>query len=157
MNLVDEGGVPSGRIPWRKESRVRSFSWFVAVAGLALTATQVSAQCYYIAPPRAPDMRNPGFYYTNPYGVIYGPNYYVRPPFPPYQGAILGPQKAAALAPYADNPQAFQQAIGEFNGFPRHLYARSPRDYFMADTDPATSPYNYGYAGYGARYDPCID
>jgi hypothetical protein len=142
---------------------VRSFSWLVAVAGLALSASQASAQCYYIAPPRAPDMRNPGFYYSNPYGVIYGPNYYVQPPFPPYQGAIpAGPSnrnQAASLAQYADNPAAFQQATGGggFGGFPRHLYARSPRDYFMANTDPATSPYNYGYAGYGARYDPCND
>jgi hypothetical protein len=29
-------------------------------------------------------------------------------------------------------------------GFPSHLYARSPRDYFMIDVDPANSPYTYG-------------
>ena len=152
---------------------MRSFSWLVAVAGLALSASQASAQCYYIAPPRAPDMRNPGFYYTNPYGVIYGPNYYVQPPFPPYQGAILAGPPAGRCSPgqCATNPaanqnglQAYSQGQGQgqaqgqgFGGFPRHLFARSPRDFFMANTDPATSPYNYGYAGYGARYDPCID
>jgi hypothetical protein len=128
-------------------------------------------------------MRNPGLYYTNCYGVTYGPNYFVRPPFPPYQGVIPGPSMcnkhgcgaggaggagaAQSLAPYANNPAAFQNAMqgygqsaaGQsqgFGGFPRHLFARSPRDYFMYDTEPMQSPYNYGYAGYSTRYD-CID
>jgi hypothetical protein len=112
---------------------VRSFSLLVAVAGLALSASQASAQCYYIAPPCAPDMRYPGFYYMNCYGVIYGPNWCVRPPFPPYQGALLGPSGYAA-----------EEA--KLNGFPRHLFARSPRDFFMVDTEPPASPYHYGNA-----------
>src|SRR5438046_647242 len=138
-------------LPRRKESRVRSFSWFVAAAGLALSASHVSAQCYYVAPPTAPDMRNPGYYYQNCYGVIYGPNYFVQPQFPPYQGVIPGPPKNAgpggqhSLAQYANNPEAFQKQMDvyylqqSFGGFPRHLFARSPRDFFMYDVGPAPS------------------
>jgi len=135
---------------------VRSFPWLVASACLALAASQASAQCYYIAPPTAPDMRNPGYYYQNCYGVIYGPNYWVRPPFPPYQGVIPGPPKQQQgphpMAQYAKNPEEFQKAMEmyykqqSFGGFPRHLWARSPRDYFMYDVGPAPSPYNYGAA-----------
>jgi hypothetical protein len=109
-------------------------------------------------------MRNPGYYYQNCYGVIYGPNYFVRPPFPPYQGAIPGPpNRGPGLMPYAQNPEAYQKAMEQYNGsqgfggFPRHPFARSPRDYFMYDNEPMNSPYNYGYAGTGARYDACND
>lgn len=151
---------------------MRSLSLLVAVTGVILCASHASAQCYYIAPPHAPDMRNPGFYYSNCYGVIYGPNYYVRPNFPPYQGVIPGPPRGKQphqFAQYTQNPQAFTAAMeeyykkakGSFGGFPRHLYARSPRDYFMVDTDPQPSPYNYGFAGSGglsgARGDGCND
>lgn len=144
-----------------------------AVFVLGLAASQASAQCYYIAPPQAPDMRNPGYYYQNCYGVIYGPNYFVRPPFPPYQGVIPGPPPGKhghgghggghGLAQYANDPAAFQKAMDKyyvtqsFGGFPRMPYVRSPRDFFMYDTDPSRSPYNYGYSGNGARYDGCND
>jgi hypothetical protein len=109
----------------------------------------------------------------NPYGVIYGPNHCVRPCFPPYQGVIPGP-KWQDLGQYATNPAAYQGAMQQyqqaggfggkgdggpggpggpgFGGFTRHLWARSPRDFFMYDTDPAASPYNYGYAGSTAPY-----
>lgn len=61
--------------------------------------------------PSAPDACNPGFYATNHCGAVYGPNYNLRPPFPPYNGErpCLKPQ------------------------FGTHLYARSPRDFFMVD------------------------
>ena len=36
-----------------------------------------------------------------------------------------------------------------FGGFPRHLWARSPRDFFMYDVGPAPSPYNYGFGDVG--------
>ena len=119
------------------------FVLLLALTGLALAASQAPAQCCYIAPPHAPDMQNPGFWYTNCFGVTYWPNYYVRPPFPPFQGMVLGPQggKGGGMA----SPREIQALAG----FPRHLYARSPRDYFMYDTDPRASPYNYGYASPG--------
>jgi hypothetical protein len=111
------------------------FSLLVVMIGLALSASQASAQCCYIAPPRAPDMLGPGTYCTNPYGVTYGPNYNVLPPYPPFQGMLLGPQQGPSPAD-----------LQMLNGFPRHLYARSPRDFFMVETDPRaiTNPYNYG-------------
>jgi hypothetical protein len=96
-------------------------------------------------------MINPGFYYMNPYSVIYGPNYNVRPPYPPFQGAILGPKAAAQYCPPPAAPgQPYMYsapAAGAPQGiaFPRHLYARSPRDFFMVETDPRSSPYTYGY------------
>ena len=80
------------------------------MSGEALFAPLASAQCYYVAPPAAPDMLGPGYYYRNCYGVIYGPNYCVRPCFPPYQGMIPGPPKQPGphpMAQYATNPQAF--------------------------------------------------
>jgi hypothetical protein len=84
-------------------------------------------------------MCNPGFYYTNPWGITYGPNYNVLPPCPPFQGMLPGPQGPAAGA--AGGPAG---GAGGSLGFPSHLYARSPRDYFMIDVDPRTSPYYYG-------------
>jgi hypothetical protein len=114
------------------------FPLLVAVTGLAVAAAQAPAQCCYIAPPQAPDMRNPGVYYSNPYGVVYGPNYYVQPCFPPFQGMLLGPPNGAN--------GSLMTLMG---AFPRHLYARSPRDFFMYDTDPRVSPYNYGYVSSG--------
>jgi hypothetical protein len=107
----------------------------LGVTGLALAAAPASAQCCYIAPPRAPDMLNPGYWYTNCFGVTYWPNHCVYPPFPPFQGMLLGPGKGAGPTP---------REIQALAGFPRHLYARSPRDYFMYDTDPRAAPYSYG-------------
>ena len=70
---------------------------------------------YYI--PTAPDMMGPGFYYTNCYGVTYGPNYCVTPPFAPCNGPL----------------PAFQKPKAPGMSFPTHPYVRSARDYFMVD------------------------
>ena len=72
---------------------------------------------YYI--PTAPDMMGPGFYYTNCYGVTYGPNYCVTPPFAPCNGPL----------------PAFGSCAKAYPGmsFPTHPYVRSSRDYFMID------------------------
>jgi hypothetical protein len=37
---------------------------------------------------------------------------------------------------------------GNVAAFPAHLYARGPRDFFMIDTDPRSSPYTYGLTSY---------
>ncbi len=148
-------------------------SLLAAVMGLALAATQASAQCCYIVPPLAPDMRGPGWYGVNYCGCPYGPNYCVRPPFPPFQGMLLAPpQKGPGAPPSTPGAPGAQAPIGRhlpgpadvyvrqaqaayaaqaaqaagMPYFPRHLFARSPRDFFMVDTDPRTSPYSYGYA-----------
>jgi hypothetical protein len=129
--------------------------------GLGLVATSASAQCCYLMPPRAPDMCGPGFYCTNWCGAVFGPNYCVRPCFPPFQGMMFGPPNkggpgAAAMGAYSPGggpggPMMYGGPPGSL-GFPMHLYARSPRDYFMVDVDPANSPYTYGAASplYGA-------
>jgi hypothetical protein len=56
--------------------------------------------------------------------MVYGPNYYLRPPFPPYNGerpCLPGKGRPAAFGPGEAGPLAF----------PTHPYARSPRDFFM--------------------------
>lgn len=65
----------------------------------------------YPCGPWTPDACGPGFYAPNCYGVVHGPNYNVHPPFPPFNGA----------RPCMNN------------GAAQHLYARSPRDFFMID------------------------
>ncbi len=62
--------------------------------------------------PQAPDMCGPGYYNANRCGQVYGPNYCVYPPFPPYSG--MGPNMNMGGAQ-----------------FPVHPFARSPRDFFM--------------------------
>jgi hypothetical protein len=62
-------------------------------------------------PPRppAPDLCGPGFYDVNCCGAVHGPNYCVRPPWPPYNG---------------ERPNL---------STPTHPFARGPRDYFMLE------------------------
>lgn len=68
---------------------------------------------YGYQPRVAPDMCNPGFYSVNHCGAVYGPNYCVYPPFPPYNGERPCPKGSPA--------------------FMTHPFARGPRDYFMLD------------------------
>ena len=88
--------------------------------------------------PAAPDACGPGWYSCGPYGMVYGPNYYLRPPFPPFQGMIPGncgpgggPGGAggAGGAPWGNLPYPGQQQIQR--NYPSHPYARGPRDFFM--------------------------
>lgn len=57
--------------------------------------------------------------------MVYGPNYNLRPPFPPFNGMLPPP-------PWAQPPAAAGALVPEF---PSHPYARSPRDYFMYPQD----------------------
>ena len=59
--------------------------------GVLFAASSVKAQSYYLAPPQAPDSALPGYYAQNYCGAWYGPNYYVYPPFQPFQGMVPGP------------------------------------------------------------------
>jgi hypothetical protein len=91
---------------------------------------------------RAPDMMGPGFYSQNPYGVWYGPNWNVLPPFPPFQGVLPG---KVGHAIEATRYSAFQPQYAPYftqknypghpspvnNVFPSHPFARAPRDFFM--------------------------
>ena len=85
---------------------------------------------YYI--PKAPDMTGPGFYYTNCYGVTYGPNYYVKPPFPPCNGPL--PAFGCSPIPgFGSDPMNQKSKSYPGMSFPTHPYVRSARDYFMVD------------------------
>lgn len=74
--------------------------------------------------PKAPDMTGQGFYYTNSYGITYGPNYCVTPPFPPFNGLIPIP----CFGQMNNKPSAYPGM-----SFPSHPFNRSPRDFFMID------------------------
>ncbi len=70
---------------------------------------------------QAPDMCNPGFYYTNACGGTYGPCYCLRPPFAPFNG----------FRPNVGGGGAGGGGPAGIAGFPMHPYVRSPRDFFM--------------------------
>ena len=90
-----------------------------ALLGIALAASIASAQTYcspvFHVPLRpAPDACGPGYYAANANGMVYGPNYWVRPPWEPFNGPMFN--------------------VGQGNispTFPSHPYVRSPRDFFM--------------------------
>lgn len=67
---------------------------------------------------QAPDACGPGFVCYNYCGAPYGPNYCLRPPWPPFNGMLNPPNWGGPTPPM----------------FPTHPYARSPRDFFMIDS-----------------------
>jgi hypothetical protein len=76
--------------------------------------------------PQAPDACGPGFYAPNCCGQWYGPNYCLRPSYPPFNGLLPGPNGGSGGS----------NGAGSFGGiptFPTHPFARGPRDYFMLD------------------------
>ena len=73
--------------------------------------------------PQNPDACGPGFYVVNGCGAVYGPNYWLRPCCPPFNGIL------PSLKPCPEK----QAGYGQVPGFPTHPYARGPRDYFMID------------------------
>jgi hypothetical protein len=108
-----------------------------AVAVLGLAGALAHADPYFGgAPPQAPDACNSGFYTVNGCGCWFGPNYCLRPPFPPFNGVRLVPQQYGPGMPPA--LPAFRGAGGPYGAaaagppsFPTHPYAHSPRDFFM--------------------------
>jgi hypothetical protein len=110
---------------------LRALAALLAV-GAAATAAQAqpSAQClcypYNGAPypgfvRQAPSTFGPGYVSTNQFGGVYGPNYWVRPPFEPFNGLRPELSRASAGCPFPPR----------MVGFPTHPYARSPRDFYM--------------------------
>jgi hypothetical protein len=91
----------------------------ISLGTLLLAAAPSFAQSNAFAPcpgpRRAPDACGPCFYCTNYCGAVYGPNYCVRPPFPPYNGVGLSLQQQHQAGP----------------AYPMNPYTRSPRDFFM--------------------------
>lgn len=115
-------------------------------AGLLLTLLVASAAnaapwpdcscCPYCSPPvvrpPAPDACGPGFWCTGMCGMPYGPNYCLRPPFPPFNGVLPYPSSVLPNFPSARPPQGGPGMQGS-PLFPTHPYARGPRDYFMTE------------------------
>jgi hypothetical protein len=122
---------------------VRTASWLAVllVSGLSGTA---QAQCCYIYPPRAPDMLGPGYYLYNCQGYLYGPYHIVRPPFEPFQGMLPGPQMCGGNGGGGMYGGAAAMHPGGIPGLWFHPAVRSPRDFFMVETDPSRSDYRYG-------------
>jgi hypothetical protein len=94
-------------------------------AGLAQAAPPCCG-CYYPPIPHAPDMCNPGYYWTNNCGVTYGPAHCVYPPYRPFQGMVPGPPPPRGPGGQMAGPGGMASPT-----FPTHPYARSPRDFFM--------------------------
>ena len=94
-----------------------TFICLAALLGLALTGGTTSAQCVWYPIPQAPDACCPGYYVVNYWGAVYGPNYNLTPPYPPFQGMVCPPNNG--------------NGGGQQPAFPTHPYARSPRDFFM--------------------------
>jgi hypothetical protein len=101
--------------------------WLVGSASLA--SAQVYCPPVTLRPP-APDACGPGFYSACPAGDPYGPNYYLRPPWPPVQGVppFYPPGTSPVGAPRA--PQAPYPGCAPTSYY-SHPWARSPRDFFM--------------------------
>lgn len=93
----------------------------VVLGGAAATHANPYAQPQATCPPpcyaQAPDTCNYGYYAPNCAGTMYGPNYYVKPCFAPYQGPANGSPASRFVEPRLYT----------------HPYARSPRDYWMLD------------------------
>jgi hypothetical protein len=107
--------------------------------------------CVPIRP--APDACGPGYYCTGPCGMVYGPNYCLRPCWPPFNGMLPVPCHVSPGFPQANPnygkplpgmPPTYGYGLypplappeqGPLNSpvFPTHPYARSPRDFFMLD------------------------
>jgi len=119
----------------------------ISVLLALLGATPTPAQPHLPIPP-APDMCGPGYFAPNNYGLFYGPNYYVYPPFQPFQGMVwapkrpVGPHQGPIGAGGAGGPggpggagngaPAMNSPYGPA-GFAVHPFNRSPRDFFMVD------------------------
>ncbi len=96
----------------------------VLLVGLCTAAPAKAQYCYVLPPPQAPDACNGGYYAQNSYGAWYGPNYYVYPPYPPFNGMVPGPPNCGAGG-------GAGAGVGGSPAFPSHPFARGPRDFFM--------------------------
>jgi hypothetical protein len=103
---------------------------FVSVAFSLAQAGPPQCGCYYPPIPQAPDMCNPGYYWTSICGMSYGPSHCVYPPYPPFQGMVPAPPPRGGPGCGPGGGPGGPGALGSPT-FPTHPYARSPRDFFM--------------------------
>jgi hypothetical protein len=73
--------------------------------------------------------------------MTHGPTWYVRPPYPPFQGMVQGPP----MRPPASYGRNGGPIGADSPTFGTHPYARGPRDFFMYyDKDePSYAPWSY--------------
>jgi hypothetical protein len=124
---------------------VRATTLLFAVLALTTLSSAASAQCYYLSPPRAPDLYYPATYCANNPALGYGHYQSVLPPFPPFQGAIF--PSMAGMGGGGGGGGGFGGAGAGAGGSPfgTHPFARGPRDFFMYEGGgPIQSPYRYG-------------
>ena len=105
---------------------------------LGALAVAAPARAQYCCTPYVPQGPVPiGWYQQNDYGQWYGPNYYLAPPYPPFQGMVFAPPRPATRQPgmvaVPGGPPVPSYGGGGTVAFPTHQWARSPRDYFMVD------------------------
>jgi hypothetical protein len=117
----------------------------VLVLGVALGAfvavSPARAQpCYCPVQPAPWNPYASAFYAPNSYGQWTGPNYYLAPPFAPFQGMVFPPSRPCppGMPGYGGNGYGNGFGGNGFGGqvaFPSHQWARSPRDFFMYESE----------------------
>ncbi len=111
---------------------MKAVSIFLGVLlAAALAASTANAQNFGPYVMQAPDCCGPAYYAPNWYGLYYGPNYHLNPGYGPYNGPVDQARfnRTGGFGP--GGPGGF--GVAPPLSFPTHPYARSPRDFFMAD------------------------
>jgi hypothetical protein len=101
-----------------------TISWAGALLATALTASFAAADYwppYYGPAVTGANCYGSGYYAVAPNGVVYGPNYWFRPPGEPFNGSTCD----AAPAPSTRGRGRRAPT------YPSHPYVRGPRDFFM--------------------------
>jgi hypothetical protein len=113
-----------------------SLAGVLALVGWGAPTAHAGYPYPYPMRPQAPDACGPGYYAPNDYGALYGPNYDLRPPYPPFNGYVFGPRGPGGPGgPGGAGAGGFPGGPGGGGSpsFPTHPFARSPRDFFMVD------------------------
>jgi len=115
----------------------------VALGALVAVTPAHAQPCYCPAPPVYWDPAASPVYVPNDYGQWYGPNVYLHPPFAPFQGMVFPPSRPPnPCMPGGGNGNGYGNGYGyggnPYGGqvaFPSHQWARSPRDFFMYESE----------------------
>jgi hypothetical protein len=109
---------------------------FIGLAAVLLAGAAVASASAAPPPgrPQAPDACGPGRYAANCCGQWYGPNYCLRPCYPPFNGLLPAPPRPTCNGNGNGNGNGGDgPGFGGIPVFPTHPFARSPRDFFMLD------------------------
>lgn len=119
---------------------------FSLAAVLGVLAAAPLAQAQYCCPPLIQYGPPPYCWYQQDVlGHWYGPNCYLTPPYPPFQGMVFAPPRPAPQPGMQPRPGMVAvpgqapvlygngNGMGGIPAFPSHQWARSPRDFFMVD------------------------